>query len=40
MRAMRLIVLAMMVVLRVAMASAQTQATPSPDAVAAAKELM
>jgi hypothetical protein len=40
MRAMRLIVLAMMVVLRVATASAQTPATPSPDAVAAAKELM
>jgi hypothetical protein len=42
MRAVRLIVLAMMVVLRVTTASAQTQppATPSPDAVAAAKELL
>jgi hypothetical protein len=37
---MRLIVLVMMVVLRVTTASAQTQATPSPDAVAAAKDLM
>ena len=39
---MRLIVLVMMVVLRVTTASAQTQpqATPSPDAIAAAKELM
>ena len=40
MRGMRLIVLAMMVVLRVTTASAQTQPTPSPDAIAAAKELM
>jgi|SRR5580658_4311608 hypothetical protein len=39
---MRLIVLVMMVVLRVTTAAAQTQpaATPSPEALAAAKELM